>query len=130
MRIDRVPFDLPRCLLCVFAYLQVADLDKTEISRDLVATDDFNNVTRNDVFRIDFNLFTITDDGGLLGKEVLELLHDGVGLELLVVAEDRRDDDDRSQDNTNVHLCIAKRMYELHNFCDIQTSRHVGLVDI
>jgi hypothetical protein len=40
----------------------------------------------------------------LLGKEVLELLHDGVGLVLLVVAENGGDDNDSGKDDTDVHV--------------------------
>ena len=52
------------------------------------------------------DLFTISPAESVLGHEVLEGLHDGGGLGLLVVGEDAGDGDDSSEDNSEVEIVI------------------------
>ena len=52
------------------------------------------------------DLFTISPAESVLGHQVLERLHDGGGLGLLVVGEDAGDGDDSSEDNSEVEIVI------------------------
>ena len=52
------------------------------------------------------DLFTISPAESVLGHQVLERLHDGSGLGLLVVGEDAGDGDDSSEDNSEVEIVI------------------------